>query len=268
MQPSLRESTEADVKAAIADRSKGEGLFVFEGDELTKAFASDAAEDLRGIGATYYVPGTGAKFTVYTGQDEAKVYEKEFNSDEEKKAALAWAKEARVPLFGQITEENYEIYVDVARNGMFWVCLDPAALDTELTKYVPVFQKAVTDLKGKGREGGKYPMVWIDAKEFEAHAKEELGCTTFPTIVLQKGDLLGDAETTKVDKYVRSFADEKAAGVLDAAAVEKFFADIESGALMPAEEPDELDELDADDVEGEEAEADEDKELDDMDAEL
>jgi len=281
MLPSLRESTEADIAGVIEKRTPAEGIFVFKGPaESFKSIATDAAEELRGIGTTYFVPSDTKALTVHTGQDESAEYSEMPTGevDETAKKALAnWAKSRRVPLFGQITEENYEIYVDVARNGMFWVCLDPTKLDDELKKYVPTFQAAAKAQAGGAGAGAqeslgdykypKYPMVWIDAKEFEAHAKEELGCTSFPTIVLQKGDLLGDAETTKVDKFVRSFSDEAKSGALDEAAVTKFFDDVASGALAPVEEPDELDEMDEEEGEGNTpGEGEED--LDDMDKEL
>ena len=38
----------------------------------------------------------------------------------------------------------------------------------------------------------------IDVAAFESHAKEELGCKDYPTVVFQKGNLITDAETAQV----------------------------------------------------------------------
>merc|ERR1712166_814416 len=91
-------------------------------------------------------------------------------------------------------------------------------------------------------EKGKFPTVWLDVSEFEEHAKKELGCTSYPTLVLQRGDLLGERSDAKVEKFVKSYSE--AGGFKDVEAeVAQFMADIESGKIEAVPEPDELDEL-------------------------
>lgn len=248
MQPALAVVT-ADVAAEhVAGQTETSAVWVFSGDEKWKAVASEAAEKSQGasIGAMYFVEAGENSAVVHRGHKETVSYSGDFT---DATAVTEWIKTARVPWFGQITEDNYEIYMDSAKKGMFWACFDPKDKAAQIEKYAAIFQKAAQDPKVD------FPSVWLDSEEFEAHAREELGCKTFPTIVLQKGDLLGDYEETKIDKFIRSFSEKPEELTSDA--ILQFFKDIEEGKLEPVPEPDELDQLDDDEDEMPEDEMDE-----------
>ena len=66
------------------------------------------------------------------------------------------------------------------------MCVDPQNIKEDIKKYSPALVQAAKNRAAQGNED-QYPFVWLDVAEFEAHAKEELGCSTFPTIVLQVG---------------------------------------------------------------------------------
>merc|ERR1712098_417782 len=102
-------------------------------------------------------------------------------------------------------------------------------------------------------------MVWLDGQKFDEHMKQELGCKIFPTLVLQRGDLMGETEEAiaSVEKFVRSF-DEKPED-LNAESIAKFLEDIKSGAHKAEDPLDQLDD-DEDDEEAEEKKSTEDKE--------
>lgn len=242
MGPALKTWTADELDTAIKNRKWGEGILAFKGDAKVAEIAGKIADDGKTFGDVVYVESSSNDLTIYKGTSETSKYEGAW----ELETVSAWSVDNRAPMFGQINEDNFEIYVEAAKEGLFWVCFDPSKHETDVPKYSPIIVEAAKEHLSKNEV--KYPFVWLDISEFEAHAKEELGCSTYPTIVLQKGDLLGDREDTKVMKYVRSFSEKPEE--LTAPAVKQFFADIESGALEAVPEPDELAELDEEDDEG------------------
>jgi protein disulfide isomerase len=236
MGPTLKTMEAADAKAAVEARKPGEAIIMFEGDAKVEEVAGKIADEAVAAATYVYVKGSTSKLVLHRGTEETATYDGAYEHD----ALSTWIAKERNPMFGQITEDNFEIYMEHAKNGLFWVCFSPTSIQEDLKKFSPEFVKAA-----KAQSGDQYPFVWLDVAEFEAHAKEELGCSTFPTIVLQRGDLLGDREEAKVEKFLRSFSEKPEE--MNAKAVETFFADIKSGALQPVEEPDELDLMDEDD---------------------
>lgn len=228
-------------EAAKTSRKWTEALYIVKGDEKIKELAEGVAKGTEIPQAKWVYAGAAEtpSVAVFKGVSETAESTEVFGDAE---ALTTWAKSERQPMFGQIGEDNFEIYMESAKNGLFWVCFDPKDSDAQVAKYA----SKMVDAASKQGET-KYPFVWLNTAEFEEHAKEELGCKDFPTIVLQRGDLLSEAEDAKVEKFVRSFAAEPAK--LDETAVSSFFADIESGALKPEEQPDGLDELDEDEDE-------------------
>lgn len=237
MGPILKTMTAEESKEVLAARKGGDAVILFNGD--VEEIAGKVADEAR-ASATYALVKDGEKkVTMYRGSNETVVYDGEWTQE----AVSAWVSKERTPFFGQITEDNFEIYMEHAKNGLFWVCLSPKTVEEDFKKYASEFVEAA-----KAQTGDvKFPFVWLDVAEFEAHAKEELGCSTFPTIVLQRGDLLGDREEVKVEKFLRTFSENPEE--LNAGAVDTFFKDIASGALEPVAEPDELDALDDDETE-------------------
>lgn len=232
-----------EAKSQLEQRKLMDAVYVFEGDEKIHDLAEKVANDAKTLGSVGYVKADTAKLTIHKGTEETSVYSGPFDNEED---VLKWAADNRQPHFGQINEDNFEIYVESAKKGLLWVCVDPAHLNDEIKKVSTALVAASE--KRRAMEGEEqYPFVWLDIAEFEAHAKEELGCSTFPTVVLQRGDLMGEREDMTVEKFVRSFSEKPEE--LTADAIDKFFADIKSGELKAAPQPDPLAELDEDDDE-------------------
>lgn len=252
MGPALKTWSEGDASAALKARTHGEAIFLFSGDSSVETVAAEVADSGKVPGVVAYTKSGKNGLNVYRGAAE----EASYSGAMDVAAVSEWAANERAPYFGQINEDNFEVYVEHAKKGLFWVCLDPATREETLKTLAPQLEQAARAQP----EDAKYPFVWLDIGEFEAHAKEELGCVDYPTIVLQKGDLLGDREDTKVEKFVRSFASDPAS--LTSAAVATFFSDVTSGKLEAVPEPDELADLDdEEDTEDDgEADAGEDKE--------
>lgn len=219
-------------------------IIIVQGDAEAKKVAEKLAEKMKpNLATTYYVAGSENTVTMYKGTVE-KLSTPVTTADEVSK----WAADNRVPTFGQINEENFEIYLEHAKAGMLWVCLDPATLKEDLDKYSTELSQVKSE----------YPFVWFDINDFEAHAKSELGCKEFPTVVLQKGDLLSESEDAQIDKFIKSFKD----ATLSKEGVEQFLAGVGDGSIKPEPIPDELDQMDDEDEgqEGEEGEEGEDGE--------
>jgi len=221
---------------------------VVKGGDDTKKIAEAVANKLKAtLATTYYIKSDSeSSITIHKGTEEVVTEDiKGMESDK----VVEWAVKNRVPNFGQINEENFEIYLENAKNGMLWVCLDPKTLKEDLKTY----SKQLAEVSSK------YPFVWFDINDFEAHAKSELGCKEFPTVVLQKGDLLAETEDAKIEKFIKPFAGEGVTEKLSKATVEAFLTGVESGEIKPEPIPDELDQLDDED---EEESGDEEEDLD------
>lgn len=235
------------LQTALAARTPSTAIYVFRG-----AQGKSVAEKLVGVkdlfGQVMLLPqGDVATLTVYKGRDEVVEYTGE-GGVEDFEAVNKWAVENRVPIFGQIDGTNFEIYFEAAKKGLFWACFDPTKNDDQVAQFNSAFVEASKAHRASAKE--IYPFVWLNVADFEEHAKNDLGCKTFPTIVLQRGDLMSEAEDVVVDKFLRSFEGKE--DTLTADAIGNFFADIESGALKAEPIPDPLDAMDDDEEDEEE----------------
>lgn len=239
-------STAEELQSAVEARTNPIALYVFEGSDEAFAHAKAVASNPELFAMVKHLKTEGpSKLTVYKGREETSTYEGSFEDEE---AVMTWAKDNRIPLFGEIGAENFEVYVQAARKGLMWACFDPKTKDEVVAKYTPAFVEAAK-LQQETEE--KYPFVWLDINQFGDHAREELSCKVYPTIVLQRGDLMSEnPEENPVEKFVRNF--ENNPEELDTAAVTKFFTDIASGDLKAEPIPDPLDALDDDDDDEEE----------------
>ena len=97
----------------------------------------------------------------------------------------AFIDQERLPLFGEITAENYEAYETAAtRSGVSfaWVCFSPENQDSEIKKYSSIFENQARKFRGV------YNFVWLDTEKFGAETQEQIGCSTsvFPSLVIHK----------------------------------------------------------------------------------
>eukprot|EP00392_Amoebophrya_sp_AT5.2_P015681 g15897.t1 len=241
MGPLVKTVDAATLAESIEGRKWSQALVVAEGDKKVLEEITTVATNTS-MTNFLFVEAAAPSLTLYKGTAE-KV---SFSGTFEAKDMDLWVKSERAPSFGQINEDNFELYVEKAGKGLFWVCLDPNTIDAQLKEVSPALVAAHAKQVAAG--GETYPFVWLDVAEFEAHAREELGCANYPTIVLQRGDLMGEGEA-KVEKFVRSFAEAPATLTVDS--IGTFFEDVASGKLEPMPELDELDKLDDMDPEDE-----------------
>lgn len=157
--------------------------------------------------------------TVYRGVREQKKADAESLAQLDK--LTKWVEKNVLPVFGEISVANFETYGPQADKGILWLCLAPT--DTIREKSVELADEMV-----KGAEGSPYPFVWIDTVQYGEHAKDDLGCTEFPTVVLQKGDFTTDDEAMP-DVYKKSFAGEEPN--MTGKAIKAWLQDVEDGKV-------------------------------------
>lgn len=243
-------SNSTELEAAISARTSSNALYVFTGaSEKVKATAEKTLATEGLFGSVTYLAEGETSLKVYKGEEEIVAFEGDV---EDAEAASKWALENRVPTFGQIDGSNFEIYFNAAKKGLFWACFDPSKNDEQVKQFNAAFVEASKAHQAAGKNE-TFPFVWLNVKDFEEHAKNDLGCKTFPTIVLQRGDLMSEAEDVVIDKYLRSFEGKEE--TLTAEGIAKFFADVESGELKAEPIPDPLDAMDDDEDEDEESAA-------------
>merc|ERR1711937_740140 len=100
----------------------------------------------------------------------------------------AFMKSHVVPLFGEIDEDNYEVYLTVAAKGMLWACFPSATYKEDAQKHGAAFREV-------RKKWTTYPFSYLNTAEYEEHSKQELGCAEGKTtIVLQQGSLSEEEE--------------------------------------------------------------------------
>eukprot|EP00746_Dinoflagellata_sp_MGD_P162267 gnl/MRDRNA2_/MRDRNA2_89743_c0_seq1.p1 gnl/MRDRNA2_/MRDRNA2_89743_c0~~gnl/MRDRNA2_/MRDRNA2_89743_c0_seq1.p1 ORF type:complete len:179 (+),score=69.14 gnl/MRDRNA2_/MRDRNA2_89743_c0_seq1:90-626(+) len=121
-------------------------------------------------------------------------------------AEEAEEEEAKAPvelkLFDEIGEDNYEAYLEKAKEGLFWVCFGakPAAWKEEMEKKRPVFEALA-----KSEKWGKYPFVYLNMETPDQY--EDSGCVKDKvTTVFQTGSL--EDEEAPFFRKVMDTADE------------------------------------------------------------
>lgn len=257
-EPLLKNATIAEMPEKIAARARTDAIYVFEGEATAKA-AADAADGMGPYAQVYHVTDAAeSKLTVYRGIDETKVYE---SADYDFETIKTWAVAERLPLFGEISGENAQLYFSSGKNGMAWVCLNKETVEEDVKAITPVMQEFAAEQP--------YPLVFFDVEAFKEHA-DAIGCTTEtnPTIVLERGfaaEAEGEAEEKQESfkRSLKSVEEGKGMSGVTLEALKKFMADIESGELKPepkpeppteAEELENMDEEDDEEVDGEEEE--------------
>lgn len=121
-------------------------------------------------------------------------------------AALdAFAAEEAFPLYGPINGDNFQRYSQRSQE-LVWIAADPK--DHEAV--APTIRQVA---KGARKE---FSFVWLDTDQFGSHAENALGVSEYPALVVQK----------KAGRFVYP------GDLKDAAAIEKFFADIKAGKVQ------------------------------------
>jgi len=214
--------SDADVAEAMQKRGR-KTIIIFEGDsKAEKATFFKLADGNRTLGSFYYRASVDTAVTtppalrLYRGLGrvgEEVTFEGDLQNSTE---ALEFLVSEMLPRWGEVTAANYEGYLPKTHKGMFWGCFDPARFHEDAEKFAGVFQEVANVYT-------QFPFVYADTKEHKEHIKDALGCTEFPTIVLQLGDIPNDEEKT-FNLHVKENA-------LTAGAVTSFIEDVLAGKM-------------------------------------
>ena len=90
-----------------------------------------------------------------------------------------------LPLFGEITSENFEKYEQLTGVSFVWVCLDSSDLKSQLETATPAIESLAKEFRKF------FNFVWIDTVKFGPETQDQIGCSleSFPSLVVhQVGD--------------------------------------------------------------------------------
>jgi len=219
-------SSDEEVSLAISQRGH-QTIFVLSGSHADKERFAELANANRGLGLWYFREASSPSLRLHRGVGEVATYSADLTNAE---AILEFLKAELLPQFGEIGEHNYEPYLQKKRQGMFWVCFNPESFQDDARKHKAVFTELATMYTD-------YNFVYTDTKEYAEHVKEELGCSEFPTIVLQ----LGNPEQEKEMQRFKMVLTESPILVRTVAS---FIDDVRAGRSDPDDGLDELDEGD------------------------
>jgi len=227
-------ASESALKEALALRKTLPFIAAFGGEPLKKIMGK-IAEDKRTLGSYYYVKSEDPpKVQLHRGIGEVVEMTDNLGDAAEIEAFL---QREKLPAFGEIDEENYAGYLEKADKGMLWVCFNPETFKTDAMRHRAVFSKVAEEFP-------QFPAVYTDSKVYEEHVKEELGCTSFPMVVLQIGNFTNEEEEPKRYKLTG-----KTPATFTAAEVSQWIKEVLDGKVT---EDDGLEELDNADMEDDE----------------
>lgn len=132
-----------------------------------------------------------------------------------------------LPPFGEIGEDNYEPYLAKSDKGIVWACFSPDTFRVDAVLHTAAFKEVAAAFP-------QFPVVYTDTKEYEEHVKSELGCTDYPTLVVQLGNLTAGHDAKRYKTILVE-------GEINGKALTAWVQAVLSGQV---EEDDGLDELD------------------------
>lgn len=223
----------------LLNNRKAGAIFVFRCDKETLERFGKLADAHRGLGSFLHLEVAGAPTVqVYRGVDEIVELAGDDVSNPDK--VLDFIRNEMLPPFGEISEDNFEPYLERSHQGMVWVCFHPNTFRDDAQRSMAVFREVA-------RAFPQFPFVYTDTNEYEEHVKEELGCTEFPMLVVQLGNLSSEVEPKRYKTLLTE------GSLQTAEAMTKWVTSVLEGNVN---EDDGLDELDADDDEEDVSEAD------------
>lgn len=221
-------ASERELKAALLMRGS-KVYIVAKGDQALMDIFKKLAEVHRTLGTYYHLETEDSPLVeVHRGLDEVKQLAEASVRDSDQ--VLAFINAEMLPAFGQIGEDNYEPYLARSGKGIIWACFHPESFREDAVRHMATFHEVAASFP-------HLPVVYTDTKEYEDHVKEELGCTEFPTLVVQLGNLTA-GDTAK--RYRKVLLEEE----MNGKALTSWVQSVLDGAV---DEDDGLDDLDDED---------------------
>lgn len=214
-------------------------FFVAKGGKAVMESMQKLAESHSRLGTFFYLAQDDPVVEIYRGIDEVvRLSGSEATSDTTQ--VLQFLESEMLPAFGEIGEDNYEPYLARSGEGIVWACFHPETFAEDARRHRAAFREVAVTFP-------QLPVVYTDTKEYEEHVQEELGCTEFPTLVVQIGNLTAGAEAKR---YKRLLPEEFSGEVLVGWIRGVLAGDVEEDdGLEELDDADDFDEL-ADDGDG------------------
>eukprot|EP00746_Dinoflagellata_sp_MGD_P022451 gnl/MRDRNA2_/MRDRNA2_152545_c0_seq1.p1 gnl/MRDRNA2_/MRDRNA2_152545_c0~~gnl/MRDRNA2_/MRDRNA2_152545_c0_seq1.p1 ORF type:complete len:380 (-),score=93.64 gnl/MRDRNA2_/MRDRNA2_152545_c0_seq1:101-1240(-) len=212
-------------RSKLRQRKTTKPMVFAMGDTKLKDALSDIAEHHRRAVSFLFVDHPTASVEMYRGLGEKLA----FTGDPLFGDALeTFIAKEQLALLNQVDEDNYDVILARSTEGVVWFCFKPES-------FFPDARTASSVIWEVSKRWEKYPFVFFDTAENLEHAQTELGCSSFPTIVFQKGNL--NDEDAESSQSILSF--RKNFGSLyeiTEAALDQFLQDAHSGKIEPVDD--------------------------------
>lgn len=173
-------------------------------------------------------------FRAHSGGDEIQVHRSlpedvvtlmkpDLGSPEGVEKVLQFLKAERLPLFGEIGEENWLAYSNSGAEGLLWALFHPKHIMDNVTSHASAFLQVA----------GLFPqikVVYVDTKIYQEHVREDLGVSEFPSLVFQQGNL--SQESGALPRFTLRPSD----GVMDAESIASWLGAIFDHEVSPDED--------------------------------
>lgn len=229
--------TEAEIvglEARLEGRNSSKVIFHASGDEAFLQLFTGVAVGARQRGAwamrrfSFARAKGGSKLEVFRGVAERVRFEGDLSNTEE---VETFVEAEELPLLGEVDDDNFEAYLNIASRGILWLCLAPEKVVEEPRRLY----------RGLGAVARRYrrelPFLWLDTVEYMEHVRDDLRCTSFPMVVVQLGDMRHEDQEDTIVKYKQALPVD-----FTPEAVGKFLEDCIAGRVEPVDPIDEEDE--------------------------
>lgn len=201
--PVLVFKTPADLDKLLKQRRSTTSAFVAQGDSDLHDTFIKIAEQQPLLGAFYVLEDRQGDpcVSVYRGTNQKVTLSSKNREDMSYERVQRFLQEEVLPPWGEIGEENFDLYLAHAPTGMVWACLEPLTFRISAGNLAPVFEALVDSFPA-------LRFVFFDAALYKNHAENKLGCERFPTIVVQLGNMT-NYEDTNIKHYSMAFATDR-----------------------------------------------------------
>jgi len=212
--------TDTELKKLISN-SVGPS-FVARGGSSLKANFKQIAGEHRAIGSFYFQGHEGADM-VQVYQNFDSVARLEVSPDTDSQMILSFLRERAFPLFGEVREDNFNMYQTWPREGMLWACFNPKTYRKDAKEHAAIFHQVAHAFP-------QLHVVYIDTYEYDEYLVDEIGCDFFPTIVLVVGNI--SDESVEPGRYKKRMSQSQ----LNAGIVGQWVQDVLSGLVEDADD--------------------------------
>lgn len=152
-------------------------IFVARGQKSLQEIFRALALEYNEMGTFYFVENKeDTMVQIHRGIDELITVRVEETNDPA--AILRILRTEQIPQWGEVSQRNYASYLKGGFERLLWVCFEPSTVQADAKRLSHVF-KEISDTFKTARA------VYLDTGDLGEFARDNLGCTDYPTLSLQ-----------------------------------------------------------------------------------